>query len=102
MTYNNQRTNNINNITNNLVPVTDRKFMDHLDDLDMSYILDGPEGYAQYALDYPFKNSLLCVDYPRKKVIYKNEHGDVETDHEMTKICQKFFGAIEFCNSEII
>lgn len=55
-----------------------------------------------YALDYPLKNKVICVDYSRRKVKFKNRDGDIITDPEMTSLATKFFNSIKDKNKELV
>ncbi len=95
-------TQKINNIINNLTPITDAHISEQSQYLNIDYIKRGSAGYVDYALEYPFKDKILCVDFARRKIKYKNNDGDIVDDPEMVKLSQKFFKAIENVNSEII
>lgn len=92
----------INNYVHNLQPVTDESFNDNVPNLTIDHILKGPEGYAEYALEYPLKDRLICVDYARRKVKFKDKGGNVITDPEMNNIATKFFNSIKDKNKELI
>ena len=64
--------------------------------------MKGPEGYAQYALEYPLKDKMICVDYSRRKVKFKDKDGNVITDPEMANLATKFFNSIKDKNKELI
>ena len=92
----------INNYIQQLQPVTDQIFIDNAPNLTIDHILKGPEGYAQYALEYPLKDRMICVDYARRKVKFKDKNGNVITDPEMTQLTTKFFNSIKDKNKELI
>lgn len=92
----------INNYIQQLQPVTDDILKDNAQNLTIDHILKGPEGYAQYALEYPLKDRMLCVDYARRKVKFKDPSGNVITDPEMTNLATKFFISINDKNKELI
>jgi hypothetical protein len=92
----------INQIINNLTPITSQHIADNAQFLTLDHIKDGASGYAKYALEYPLKDKVLCVDYARRKIKYKDEEGNLVDDPEMTKLCQKFFKAIEFHNNNLL
>lgn len=92
----------INNYIQNLQPITDKHLEDNVQHLSIEHILKGPEGYAQYALEYPLKDRLICVDYARRKVKFKDRDGNVITDPEMTNLATKFFNSIKDKNKELI
>ena len=92
----------INNYIQQLQPVTDEKLKESIGNLTIDHIKKGPEGYAQYALDYPLKDKMICVDYSRRKVKFKDKDGNVITDPEMTGLATKFFNSIKDKNKELI
>ena len=53
----------INNFIQQLQPVTEDKLKESVGNLTIDHIKKGPEGYAQYALEYPLKDKIICVDY---------------------------------------
>ena len=82
-------------------PITDEHLQDNLQYFSIEHILKGAEGYAQYALEYPFKDRVLCVDYARRKIKFKNLDGIV-LDPEMGGLSKKFFSVIKDKNKELI
>lgn len=92
----------INNYIQNMQPVTNEHLIDNVQYLTIDHIKKGPEGYTQYALEYPLKDRLLCVDYARRKVKFKDKEGKVITDPEMTNLATKFFSSIKEKNKELI
>ena len=76
------------------------KLKESIGNLTIDHIKKGPEGYAQYALDYPLKDKMICVDYSRRK--FKDKDGNVITDPEMTGLATKFFNSIKDKNKELI
>jgi len=92
----------ITNYIQNMQPVTDEHLHDNAHHLSINHILRGPEGYADYALEYPLKDRLICVDYARRKVKFKDRDGNVITDPEMTNLATKFFNSIKNKNKELI
>jgi len=95
-------TNNIINIVQNLQPIEDSDFTKHLDHLSIDHIKRGASGYADYALEYPLKDKIICVDYSRRKVKFKNISGDIITDPEMNNLATKFFQSIQDKNKHLI
>ena len=91
-----------NNYIQNLQPVTDETFTKNVPNLTIEHILKGPVGYAEYALEYPLKNSLVCVDYARRKIKFKDKDGNIITDPEMTNLATKFFESIQEKNTALI
>ena len=93
---------NITNYIQQLQPLTDQHLTDNVQHLTIDHIMKGPEGYAQYALEYPLKDRMICVDYARRKVKFKDKDGKVITDPEMTSLATKFFNSIKDKNKELI
>jgi hypothetical protein len=92
----------INNYIQNMQPVTDEILFDNVQHLTIDHIKKGAEGYAQYALEYPLKDRLLCSDFSRRKVKFKEKDGNIITDPEMTTLARKFFASIKDKNKELI
>ena len=99
---NNQRINTINNTINNLIPITDDHLVEQSQYLTLDHIKDGANGYVKFALDYPLKDRMVCVDYSRRKIKYKDSEGNLVDDPDMAKLSQKFFKTIDTSNTEII
>ncbi len=96
---NNNNNNSKNQIINNLVPITENHFKEQVEYLTIDHIKNGVDGYVQYALEYPLKDRVICTDFARRKIKYKDQEGNLIDDPEMTKLSQKFFQAIEEKNA---
>jgi hypothetical protein len=92
----------INNYIQNMKHVTQEHLIDSVPNLTIDHIKKGPEGYAEYALEYPFKDRMVCSDYARRKVKFKDNEGNVITDPEMSVLAVKFFESIKEKNKELI
>ena len=92
----------INNYIQKLELTTDEYMDQSVSNLTIEHIKRGPTGYAEYALEYPLNNRLVCVDYSRRKVKYKDKEGNVITDPEMAKLTKKLFESINSRNKELI
>ena len=92
----------INNYIQRLQPITDEDMVDNVPNLTIDHIIKGAEGYVQYALEYPLKDKIVCSDYSRRKVKFKDKDGNVITDPEMTCLATKFFTSIKDRNKELI
>jgi hypothetical protein len=92
----------INNYIQQMQPVTDELLKDSVKHLTIDHIKKGAEGYAEYALEYPLKDRMLCSDYSRRKVKFKDNEGNVITDPEMSVLARKFFNSIKDKNKELI
>lgn len=99
---NNNNNNRLNQIVNNLLPLTDEYMKDQVKHLTLEHIKKGIPGYVSYALEYPLKDRVKCVDFGRRKVVYKNAEGDVISDPETTRVSSNFFKTINPRNEEII
>jgi hypothetical protein len=81
----------INNYIKNMSPLLQSDITDNVHNLTLEHHSKGPEGYAEYALEFPFKDKIVCVDTARNKIKYKNEDGDVIEDvgfrKMMIKLC---------------
>ena len=94
--------NQINNYIQKLELTTDKYIEDQVPLLTIEHIKKGPKGYAEYALKHPLNNRLICVDYSRRKVKYKDGDGNVVSDPEMSKLSSKLFESIKSRNKELI
>ena len=90
------------NYIQQLQPVTEEHLVNNVSNLTIDHIIKGPEGYAEFALNYPLKDRLLCSDYARRKVKFKDKDGKVITDPEMNILAVKFFESIKEKNKELI
>jgi hypothetical protein len=104
--YNNSKNTNTTNtkidIFNQLSPLTEDDYKKHINNLTLDHIKKGAEGYADYALNYTLKDKLMCLDYARKKICYKNEQGDKVEEYRLNNILPKIFKEIEPVNKEMI
>jgi len=92
----------INTYIQNMQPVTTAHLTSNAQHLTIEHIKKGVEGYAEYALEYPLKDRLICSDYSRRKVKFKDKDGNVITDPEMKTLAKKFFNSIKEKNKELI
>jgi len=83
----------INNYIKNMLPLLESDIKDNVQHLTLEHHTKGAEGYAEYALEFPFKDKIVCVDTARNKIKYKNEDGDVIEDvgfrKMMVKLCKE-------------
>ena len=80
---------------------TDQYIKDQVNNLTIDHIKKGCVGYAEYAIKHPFKNRIICVDYARRKIKYKDSDGNIITDPEMSKLSSKLFDSIKSRNKEL-
>lgn len=85
-----------------LTPLTTEHIQQYLPQLTREHIEAGSAGYAQFAVEYPLKDTLICVDQARKKWRFKNENGDIIDDYEGQLVTEKFFQSIVNRNEELI
>jgi len=93
--------NNIENTMNILSPMTTEHLREQARFLKIEHIHEGMDGYARYALDYPLKNRVVCTDFSRRKIQYKDVDGKVVHDPDMKKLSQELFKAIRERNDEL-
>ena len=94
--------NTINQVINNLLPITTEHLNDQVQYLTIDHVKNGAVGYAKYALEHQLKDRLVCTDTSRKKGKYKDSDGNIVSDPEMSTITKKLFLAINDRNSELI
>jgi hypothetical protein len=85
----------INNYIKNMMPLLDKDIESNIDMLTLEHHVKGAEGYAEYALEFPFKDKIVCVDIARNKIKYKNEVGDIVEDIGFKKIMTRLCGALK-------
>ena len=91
-----------NNTTiNNLQIISEEHIKDHAKNLTIDHIKRGALGYSEYFLEYPLKERLVCTDYSRRKLKYKNEQGEIVSDPEMTMLSDLLFKSIKDKNREL-
>lgn len=84
----------INNYIANMQPITEEHLRECAENLTLEHIKKGADGYAEYALAFPFKDKIACTDSSRYKFKFKNEEGNVVTDIELRNLAEKFFKSI--------
>ena len=98
---NNTNNNNTTNIVNNLQIISEDHIKDHVKNLTLEHIKKGAIGYSEYFLEYPLKERIVCTDYARRKIKYKNENGEIVVDPEMTTLSDLLFKSIKERNREL-
>lgn len=82
----------INNFIQNMQPLKIDDINNFAPLLTLNHHVKGAEGYAEYALEFPFKEKIVCVDVNRNKIKYKDGEGNVIEDvgfrKMMTKLCE--------------
>ena len=82
----------VNNLIKNMQPLTLKDIESSVPMLTLEHHAQGAEGYAQFALEFPFKDKIVCVDVSRNKIKYKNDEGDIIEDvgfrKMMIKLCK--------------
>ena len=92
----------INNFIQKMEPISSEHMLEHAQNLTLEHIQKGASGYAEYALEYPLKERIACVDYSRRKMKFKDKDGNLITDPEMIKLAPMFFNSIKDKSSEIV
>uniref|UniRef100_A0A6C0KG73 Uncharacterized protein n=1 Tax=viral metagenome TaxID=1070528 RepID=A0A6C0KG73_9ZZZZ len=90
-----------NNTINNLHIISDEHIKDQVKNLTIDHIKKGALGYSEYFLEYPLKERVICTDYARRKLKYKNEQGEIVSDPEMTNLSDLLFKSIKERNREL-
>uniref|UniRef100_A0A6C0JTP6 C2H2-type domain-containing protein n=1 Tax=viral metagenome TaxID=1070528 RepID=A0A6C0JTP6_9ZZZZ len=85
----------INNYIKNMSPLLESDIKENVQYLTLDHHVKGAEGYAEYALEFPFKDKIVCVDTARNKIKYKNEEGDVIEDVGFRKMMEKLCLALK-------
>jgi len=89
---NNTKNIQINNFIQKMEPLRIEDIEELVPMLTLDHHVKGPEGYAEYALEFPFKDKIVCVDVNRNKIKYKDGEGNVIEDvgfqKMMTKLCE--------------
>jgi len=93
--------NRIQQVINNLVPITDDHLKEQSRFLTLEHIKQGAVGYATFACEHALKDRVACTDLSRRKIKYKNPEGQVVSDPEMLVISKKLFTAISEKNIEL-
>lgn len=90
------------NITNNelqimidkLEPIDPSQFKNYIHNLTIYHVLQGIRGYALYASQFVFKNKIICTDFARRKILYKDINGNIQRDVGMNPFTTDFFKSI--------
>lgn len=85
----------INNYIKNMPPLLETDIHNSVPMLTLEHHVKGAEGYAEYALEFPFKDKIVCVDTTRNKIKYKNKDGDVIEDVGFRKMMVKLCTALK-------
>jgi len=85
----------INNYIKQMEPLRIDRIKENVPMLTLDHHVKGPEGYAEYALEFPFKDRIICVDVARNKIKYKNEEGDIVEDPGFRKMMLKLCDALK-------
>ena len=85
----------------NLQIISEDHILSQAKNLTLDHIKKGAIGYSEYLLEYPLKERVICTDYSRRKIKYKNDQGELITDPEMTKLSDLLFKSIKERNREL-
>ena len=92
---NNTKNIQINNYIQNMEPLRLEDIKKSVPQLTLEHHVKGAEGYAEFALEFPFKDKIVCVDVNRNKIKYKNGDGDVIEDIGFRKMMMKLCDAVK-------
>jgi len=70
--------------------------------LTIDHIKKGAYGYAEYAINYPLNNKIVCTDFSRRKLKYKTNNGEVKNDINLISLSKDLFKSIHIRNKELI
>ena len=76
-------------------PLTYKMLSESSKYLTEEHIRAGKDGFVKYFLEHPLKGNILCTDYSRKKIKYKDEDGKLIVDHNMSKLRPKLIDSIK-------
>jgi len=94
---------NHNNIKiDNLQIVNTNDFDTFSEFLTIDHIKKGAYGYAEYAINYPLNNKIVCTDFSRRKLKYKTNNGEVKNDINLISLSKDLFKSIHIRNKELI
>jgi hypothetical protein len=94
---------NHNNIKiDNLQIVNTNDFDTFSEFLTIDHIKKGAYGYAEYAINYPLHNKIVCTDFSRRKLKYKTDNGKVKNDINLISLSKDLFKSIHIRNKELI
>ena len=94
-------TTNITNTTIHIENLTDEWLKESSEKLTMEYIKKGLVGYAEFAASISLKDRVICTDFARRILQYK-EFGQIVRDKKGIKLSKKFFDSIEDKNKDLI
>jgi hypothetical protein len=57
----------------------------------IEHVQKGASGYAEYALEYQLKDRVVCVDYAKRNIKFKNRDGNLGTYQKMANLTPMFF-----------
>ena len=94
--------NHNNNIKiDNLQVLNTNDFYTFTDFLTIDHIKKGAFGYAEYAMNYPLNQKIVCTDFSRRKIKYKTDDGKVKNDINMVCLSKDLFKSIDVRNKAI-
>lgn len=86
----------------NLQVMNTNDFDDFTEFLTIDHIKKGAFGYAEYAINYPLNNKIICTDFARRKLKYKTDDGEVKNDINLISLSKDLFKSINLRNKELI
>ena len=93
-------TNNTTNIEK--LEMISKNFLDEQSQyLTIDHIKNGADGYANFFLEHQLKDRIVCTDFSRRKLKYKDENGEIITDPEMNSLSILLFNSIKDRNKDL-
>jgi hypothetical protein len=86
----NQSNNNIQNLYQNLKPITTDHLREQAKFLERQHIRNGPDSIAYFANEYSYKDRIVCTDVARRSFVFKDESGNIIKDPKGVQITRKF------------
>ena len=86
----------------NLQMLNTNEFDTFTEFLTIDHIKKGAYGYAEYAINFPLNNKIVCTDFARRKLKYKSDDGEVKNDINLISLSKDLFKSINLRNKELI
>jgi len=77
-------------------------FSQYASQLTIDHIKKGAAGYAEFALQYPLNNKIVCTDFARRTIKYKSQENQMANDYNLNIIGANLFKSINTHNKKEI
>lgn len=91
-----------NNYINKMECISTEHLVECSSSLNLEHLRKGALGCTEYALEGPLKDRVVCVDYSRRIMKFKDKEGVIITDPEMARLAPMFFESIQAKSSELV